>query len=195
MKTKEITKEWLQEKEACLSSLTYVCENGYIGLSITAFINKLIKNDRVNDANWLITQYMNKKQNIKYTIFVAQQELLFFEKEHPNDKRPRKAIQAAKEYLKNPCKKTKKRAYTAYYAVTYTIATSAIYAIYTAITTNADYAAAYAAYAAYAVANAAAANAADSTTNANTANAAYDATANNIKIKIIKKGLNIIKQK
>ncbi len=110
METKEITKEWLQKEHACPSSLEHVCKNEYIGLGITNFIDKLIKNNRFNDAIWLITHYMNKEQNVKWTIFIAEQVLHTFEEKYPNDKRPREAIQAAKEYLKNPCEKTKTKA-------------------------------------------------------------------------------------
>ena len=52
----KITKKWLENKNACESSLIHVCENGYIGLDINKFLEKLIINNRLSDANWLITR-------------------------------------------------------------------------------------------------------------------------------------------
>ena len=163
----KITKEWLESKNACYSSLTYVCANNYIGLDIIDFLEKLIKEKRLSDANWLITKGMNKKQNVLYAIFAAEQVISIYEKKYPKDSRPRKAIEAAKRYIKNPCKKTKAAANAAYAAA------------------NAAYAA-YTAYAAYAAANAA--DAADA------GYAGYAAYAGDvIRIKILNCGIELIK--
>ena len=51
-----------------------------------------------------------------YAIFAAEQVIGFFEKKYPEDKRPRKAIEAAKDYLKDPSDKNKAAAYAAAYA-------------------------------------------------------------------------------
>ena len=56
---------------------------------------------------------MNKTQKVQYAIFAAEQVIDIYEKKYPDDLRPRKAIEAAKSYLDNPCKKTK--AYAAAY--------------------------------------------------------------------------------
>ena len=58
---KKVTKKWLTDRNACLSSLDYVIKNNYIGLPPVDFLNKLIKDDRFSDANWLIVQLMNRK--------------------------------------------------------------------------------------------------------------------------------------
>ena len=60
-----------------------------------------------------------------YAIYAAEQVIGIFEKKYPIDKRPRKAIEAAKAYLKRPCAETKKAAYAAAYA-----AYAAAYAAY-----------------------------------------------------------------
>ena len=46
-----------------------------------------------------------KKDSVELAIYAARLVLKIFEKEYPNDKRPRKAIAAAVKYLKNPTEK------------------------------------------------------------------------------------------
>jgi len=172
---KKITKAWLVKKNACTPSLRFAESNNWIGLDIYKSLDLLIWANRLNDANWLITRTMNKKQCVEYAIYAAEQVLNIFEKKYHNDSRPRIAIAAAKSYLETPCRKTKKEAYAAY----------AAYAAYDAAA-DAAYAAAYAAYAAYDAA-------------ADAAYAAYDAAADaayaadDFKLKIILNGIKILK--
>ncbi len=123
-------------------------------------------NNNPADARWLFTKLMTKEQCIKIAIYSARQVLHIFEDKYPEDKRPRKAIESAENYLKDPSEENKKAAaYAAYVPATYA-AYAAAYAAY---------AAAYAAYAAYAPATyaAAAADAAAAAADAAAAAAAY----------------------
>lgn len=63
---------------------------------------KLLYKENLNWANWLITKILKKVDVIKYAIYAADQVIEIFEKEYPNDDRPRKAIEAAKKILKKP---------------------------------------------------------------------------------------------
>ena len=69
-----------------------------------AFYNKvclkLIKVKRLDWANWLVVRLMNHEQQIQYAIYAAEQVIDIYEKQYPGEDRPRKAIEAAKEYLK-----------------------------------------------------------------------------------------------
>ena len=94
-------------------------------------------------ANWLIVRLMTHSQKVEYAIFAAEQVINLYEKKYPSDNRPRKAINAAKEWLKNPSNKNKNAAADA-------AADAAAYAAYAAAAAAAD--AAYAAYAADAAA-------------------------------------------
>ena len=141
---KAITKEFLEKHNACSSGMSWVTENKLIGLAPKEFIDTLMSNDKFGWANWLIVRLMNKKQKVQYAIFAAEQVLYIFEKKYPGDLRPRKAIEAAKEYLTHPFIKTKRAAYAAATAAAY--AADAAYAAATAA--DAAYAAAYAATAA-----------------------------------------------
>jgi len=111
---------------------------------------------------------MTKDQCVEIAIYSAELVLHIFEKEYPNDDRPRKAIEAAREYLKL---KTSAAAYAA----------DAAYAAY----------AAYAADSAYAAS--AAARVADAAARAASYAASYAArAAKEIQIKIIKEAVRIL---
>ena len=101
------------------------------------------------DVRYGLFCMMSKNQRVQWSIFCAESVLYMFEEKHPNDDRPRKAIEAAKNYLSSPSVKTSAAAAAATttdpyaYAVAYAAATNA-YAV--AYATAIDvYAAAYAA--------------------------------------------------
>ena len=165
---KKITVTFLNSKNACKSGMDYVTTNDYIGLKTIPFIEKLIKEDMLNWANWLIVRCMSYKQYVAYAIYAAEHVIDSFEKKYTNDKRPRQAIEAAKLCLKAPTKKNKADAADAAAA---------------AAAAADGYAAAYAAYAAYAAAYAAYA----------AADAADAASKKKMKIKILKYGLKLLK--
>jgi hypothetical protein len=71
-----------------------------------------------------------KKDSVKLAIFSAEQVLKYYEEKYPDDKRPRKAIEAAKKWLSNPSKKSRAAAayaaaYAAYAAAAYAAADAA----------------------------------------------------------------------
>ena len=171
---KKITNAFLTKHKACQSVVRFAAENKIIGLPADQFISKLMDISRFDWANWLIVRLMNKKQKVMYAVFAAEQVINIFEKKYPNDDRPRKAIIAAKNYLKTPNSKTKKAAAAA------AAATDDAYAYADADAAAAAYAAAYAAADAYA------AYAADAA-----AYAAY-AAAYALRKKIINYGLTLI---
>jgi len=147
---------------------------------------------------------MSKMQKVQYAVFAAEQVIDIYEKKYPDDERPRKAIKAAKDYLKSPSKKTKAAAdaaacvaadVAAADAAACAAADTAAYVADAAACVAAAYAAAcaaadtaaYVADAAYAVAYAAACVAA-------AVCAAHDAVAGKeLQIKIIEYGKNLIK--
>jgi len=175
----EITIGFLHQKGACETSYKWVVENKLIGLEHEEFIDKLMKNNRFSDANWLITKLFNKTQCVKYAIFAAEQVLDIFEKKYPDDNRPRKAIEAAKDYLKTPNDVTYAAVVTSAADAASAAQDAAAYyanAAYAAYYANAAYAAYYAAYAAH-VADAAYAAYAAYYAAAYYANAAYAAYA------------------
>jgi hypothetical protein len=177
----KITKEWLKGKWACKEGFDWWKKHAEANVKKLAL--RLVKENHFDWANWMLTRIFDKTQNIKYAIFAAEQVIGIYEKDYPKDDRPRKAIEAAKDYLK------KSNANAADYAADY----AAAYADYAAANA-ADYAADYAAYAAAYAAYAAdpAANAADAADAA--AYAADAANAAEIKQEIIDYGLSLIEE-
>ena len=176
----KITLTKLNELEACNSGVEWF--KAQKESELTPLCYALIDASHANWAHWLVTRLMNHSQRVAYAFFAAEQVIDIFERRYPDDKRPRLAIDAAKNYLVDPS--TKNKAATAADAA-YDAAVRADAAADAAARAAADaaYAAAYAADAAYA---AAAADAA--------ADAAYAAARKELQIKIISYGLRFIKQ-
>ena len=134
--------------------------------------------DNCQRGDWLLwvlgrAKKINKRQSVRIAIFCAERVLSIFEESHPDDDRPRKAIDAAKAYLLYPCQRTKAAADAA------ADAAAAAYA-YAADAVADAVATAAAAYAAVATADTAAADAdadADADAAADAAAAAYAAAA------------------
>ena len=101
----KITKEWLEEVEACSEGVDWF--NSQKETDSVKVINKLVKEDRWDWANWTICRLFSKENKIRYAIFAAEQTLDNFEKVYPNDKRPRQAIEAALKYLNEPTEENK----------------------------------------------------------------------------------------
>ena len=143
----KITNEFLKEKSACTDGFRWVNKRGIVGLEHTEFIKYLLAHDHYDYSNWLITKMLDKDNLIRYAIFAAEQVLDIYEKKYPGDDRPRKAIEAAKEYLKTH---SKSAAHAASAAAS--VAARAVdAAVYAADATDAARAAVYAADAADAV--------------------------------------------
>lgn len=100
-----------------------------------------------------------KTDSVKLAIFAAEQVIEVYEKEYPRDDRPRKAIEAAKAYLKYPTGATTHAVANAIYAATNAAAnaaaTAAAAAGNAALAALAAYVAATATNAIYAATNAA----------------------------------------
>ena len=114
---KKLTKEWRQEKRACTSGMCWFMKQNESNTATV--LRNLVEEDHNDWAKWTIVRMMNKKQKVQYAIFAAELVLKIFEDEYPDDKRPRKAIEAAKTYIKTPCKRTKDAAANAANAAAY----------------------------------------------------------------------------
>ena len=133
MKYKKVTEKRLRALGACSDGKDYVVNNCPHTDSIKV-VEWLIKEDKLDWANWLIVRVMERKQYLAYAIYSAEQVIDIYEKKYPDDKRPRNAIKAAEKVLKNDTKKNRAAA----------AAASAAYAAYDAA--DAAYDAADAAY-------------------------------------------------
>ena len=71
----------------------------------------LTTTSRLPIPEWYVNEEKRKKVCVAFAVLCAEAVLQYFEKDYPADDRPRKAIEAAKAYLKNPT-----AAYAAYAA-------------------------------------------------------------------------------
>ena len=112
----EITDKFLRiDNCACDSGYQWWLENDK-PTDVIATANKLNSEDHNDWANWLIVRFMTHEQKVQYAIYAAEQVIDIYEKKYPDDDRPRKAIEAAKNYLKDKSKKKADAAYAAYAA-------------------------------------------------------------------------------
>ena len=173
----KLTKTWLLDNDACSEGTRWFLNQSETNSN--KVLDKLISEDRLDWANWLITRLMTHKQQIKYAVYAAEQVLAIYERNYPNDIRPRKAIEVAKSVVKRNTKETRKAAKS---AAAYA-AKAAVYAAHAAYDTAANYtanAASAAAYAAYDTATA--------TYAAYAAYAANAATSKEMNIRILNYG-------
>jgi len=132
---KTISVKWLEQKGACSEAIReFKTQNERATDRILAL---LVERGQLDWASWLIARLCTKRQRVEYAVFAAKQVIEWFEWRHPDDKRPREAIEAAEAWLRKPSAKTKSAAYVA-----------ATYASYAAWTDPAA-AAGYASYAAW----------------------------------------------
>ena len=112
----KIDMKWLDDNGACSESKQEWTDKKMKPVEGVTLIKKLMKADKFQWANWLIVRLMTHEQKIQYAIFAAEQVIEIYEKKYPDDKRPRNAIKAAKEYIKAPTEKNKNAADAAYAA-------------------------------------------------------------------------------
>jgi hypothetical protein len=184
----EVTLKRLEDLKACSSAKDWFKSQGKKKIDLFEGFKYLMSkrgienirmtynDDSLSWSSWFITRIMNKRRRVMYVIYAAEQVIDIYEERYPGDRRPREAINAAKEYLKNPCKRTKVAAATA---------ADAAYAAYAAA--DVVYAAA-AAFAAFVAASSVAFAAASSV-----AFAVDAAEKEKMKKRILKYGIKILK--
>ena len=177
----ELTLERLKELRACKSGIEWFSNQK--SKDVREIALALVEDNHFDYARWLLVHLMTHPQQILWAISSAEKVLNVFELKYPNDLRPRKAIQAAKDFLDGKIStNTVNAAYAAAYAANAATTGAA------ACAANAAYAAAYAAYAANADDAVDAAACAANVANAADATCAGDVTIN----EIIQSGLNIL---
>ena len=98
----KITIKQLKELGACEESIRALRKEK--NRDVKHILRKLVKAKRHDWANWYVSRIFTKPQAVLYTIKCAEACLPRFEEQFPHDKRPRQAIEAAKNWLENPTK-------------------------------------------------------------------------------------------
>jgi len=100
----KITKKWIKKWEPCDEAVEWINEQGT--KDVFELIERLYKSevkDKYIWLSWAIPRLLKtKKDRVMFSVYCAELVLPMFEREYPNDKRPRQAIQAAKNWIKNP---------------------------------------------------------------------------------------------
>jgi len=94
----KITKSWLSRNSACAEGVSWFAARELSDAGET--IDALLADGKTMWANWLIVRVLKRRQLIEYAVFAVEQVIGIFEKKHPDDQRPRLAIEAAKAVLK-----------------------------------------------------------------------------------------------
>jgi hypothetical protein len=96
----KITKRWLKKWDACDDEYEW-----YIAQK-TEDAEKLyrvsLKEKKYSAINWVIARKLKKIDRVRYALYAAKQVIDVFEKKYPKDDRPRKAIEAAENYIRRP---------------------------------------------------------------------------------------------
>ena len=136
----KVTKNWLVKHDACSDGMMFVTEHKLIGSDECHFIRQLVKLDEHEWALWLLVRRLKIKDRIRFVVYCAKGVLPIYETKHPNDDRPRKAIEAAEACIADNTKKNRVAAMAAARAAK--ASGAAVYAAWAAV-----YAARAAAYA------------------------------------------------
>ena len=107
----KITKQFIDKWEPCKEAVDWFYDQDE--RDSVAVAKKLIKEGHPKWANWLVARLLDRKGRIRYAVYAAKQVLANFEKEYPDDKRPREAINAALRVLKNDTKENRQAAESA----------------------------------------------------------------------------------
>jgi len=108
-----VTKNWLVKHDACSDGMSFVTEHKLIDTDECDFIRQLVKLDKHEWALWLLVRRLDRKDCIRFAVYCAKDVLPIYEVEHPNDDRPRKAIEAAETCMKSNTKKNRDAAWAA----------------------------------------------------------------------------------
>ena len=111
----KLDKKWIAEFSPCQEGVDWLeKQKERDGVKV---LKKLIKENKLEWANWTIVTIMTRKQYLAYAIFSAEQVIGIYEKEYPEEKRPRLAIEAAKAVMKRDTKRNRELAAAARAAV------------------------------------------------------------------------------
>ena len=105
----KLMKRWLEQQGACQESIDWFLRQKETNLvKLVNFIIEKKDSTLLSWANWVLPRKMKYKQHLAYAIYAAEQIIKIYEKEYPNDKRPRKVIKEAKTCLENPSRRNRK---------------------------------------------------------------------------------------
>ena len=121
-----ITKDWLTENNACEGGVDYF--DTLHEMDTPALLRRALADGKFSYVNWALSWLLKGPALVAYAVFASRSVLPIYEDAFPDDSRPRKAIEAAESWLKNPTARAAEasraaaaaaRAAAAAYAATY----------------------------------------------------------------------------
>ena len=97
----KITKEWLEEKDACMDGTDWF--NAQEERDASTIMIKATECGHLDWGMWIFERLCTNDQAVISAIHSAELCIDSFESEYPDDDRSRKAIESAKNCLANPC--------------------------------------------------------------------------------------------
>lgn len=101
----KIDENWLVKNNACNDWIKWFSSQKET--DAVAVVRSLLREKKLDWANSIIVRILDRKHKIKYAVFSAEQVIHIFEKEHPDDERPRDAIRAVLAVVENYTKEDK----------------------------------------------------------------------------------------
>ena len=105
-----LTKEFLVEKGACSDGFAWFLKHESECDTVEKCVSVLLNEGKSDWAFWLISRVLTHENNVRWAVMCARKGLPIWEKEHPENLAPRKAIDAAEAWLENPCESTRENA-------------------------------------------------------------------------------------
>lgn len=107
----KITVDYLKYINACQPAIIEYTKHGK-EYDLIPLIRKMIRRRYyLRWANWLLVRCLSCNQRVDYAIYASKQLISIYEKEYPDDTRPRVAIEAVHQYLRNPSRENETAAY------------------------------------------------------------------------------------
>ena len=104
----KLTKRWLKNRGACKDAYQWYLKQETE--NVEELFSRAMEEKRYSDINWVLSQKLERLDKIRYAVYAAELVIDIWEKQNKDD---RKAIEAAKAYIKNPSKKNRDAAYEA----------------------------------------------------------------------------------
>ena len=128
--TKKVTVNWLESWDAEKGGIEWF--ESQKETDSVKLLKKLVRQEKLDYANCAISHCFNRKQKIQSAVFAAEQVIVLYEKECPDDDCLSKTIEAAKLCIDKNSKKNRDAANAAANAAAYAADAAAYAAAYAA---------------------------------------------------------------
>jgi hypothetical protein len=94
-----VNKQWLRDKKCCMDGFHWIMKQE--DLRADKLIYSMLRYDKLDWCIWVLARVLNKKERIKLAIYAAEDIVDIYSRKYPQDYRPKEALKAAKDVLKD----------------------------------------------------------------------------------------------